>query len=104
MDGRRARNVLGVDDDAGPDEIRRAFHLRALATHPDHGGNAGAFAEVLDAASALRSPAPIGIPVYALPQPGPRIDVYDSPKRPIPKRSFADALRAATLREWNSGS
>ena len=39
MDGRRARSVLGVAADAGPDEIRRAFRARALVTHPDHGGD-----------------------------------------------------------------
>jgi hypothetical protein len=104
MDGRRARTVLGVNDDAGPDEIRRAFRAHALVTHPDHGGNAFAFAEVLDAAASLRSSSLVRVPVYALPKPGPRVDVYDSPRRPAPKRTFADALRAATLREWNSGS
>ena len=102
MDGRRARNVLGVNADAGPDEIRRAFRARAHVTHPDHGGNASAFAEVLDAAASLRSCSPVRVPVCALPKPGPRIDMYDSPKRPAPKRTFADALRAATLREWSS--
>jgi hypothetical protein len=104
MDGRRARTVLGVDTDAGPDEIRRAFRLRALATHPDHGGHASAFAEVLDAVDALRTGAPVAVPVLALPKPGPRIDMYDSPKRPAPRRAFADVLRAATLREWSSGN
>ena len=29
MDGRRARIVLGVGNDAGPEEIRRAFRARA---------------------------------------------------------------------------
>jgi hypothetical protein len=104
MDGRRARTVLGVNADAGPDEIRRAFRAHVHVTHPDHGGNASAFAEVLDAAAALRSPVRVGIPVHALPKPGPRIDVYDSPKWAAPTRTFADALRAATLREWNSGN
>jgi hypothetical protein len=95
MDGRRARNVLGVDDDAGPDEIRRAFRACALATHPDLGGSASAFAEVFDAAASLRSSPPVRVPVPALPKPGPRIDVYDSRKRPAPKRDFADVMRSA---------
>ena len=46
MDGRRARIVLGVGNDAGPAEIRRAFRARALVTHPDHGGDRAAFAEL----------------------------------------------------------
>lgn len=39
MDSRRARIVLGVDNDAGPEEIRRAFRAHALASHPDRGGD-----------------------------------------------------------------
>ncbi len=39
MDARRARIVLGVDNDAGPDEIRRAFRAHALMSHPDRGGD-----------------------------------------------------------------
>ena len=102
MDGRRARIVLGIGNDAGPEEIRRAFRGRVFATHPDQGGGSAAFAEVLEAFDALRTddrPRPI---VLALPKPGPRFDRYDSPRRPLPPRSFADALRAATLREWSS--
>ena len=53
MDGRRARIVLGVGNDAGPAEIRRAFRARALVTHPDHGGDRAAFAELVDALGAL---------------------------------------------------
>jgi hypothetical protein len=104
MDGRRARNVLGVDVDAGPDEIRRAFRARALLTHPDRGGDRGAFAETVDAFDALRSVPVAHVAALALPRPGPRVDVYDSPSRPRPTRNFADALRAATLRQWNTGS
>src|SRR5690348_17255824 len=58
MDGRRARRVLGVPKNAGPDEIRRAFRARALVTHPDHGGNAVAFAEVRSAFELLRASTP----------------------------------------------
>jgi DnaJ domain len=100
MDGRRARIVLGVGDDAGPAEIRRAFRARALGTHPDHGGDSHAFAEIVDAIDALRRvPAPIvaRVPVTR-PAGGPRFDAYDAPRRPTPRRSFADALQVATAR------
>jgi hypothetical protein len=112
MDGRRARDVLGVGNDAGPTEIRRAFRARALVTHPDHGGTRAAFAELLEAFEALgtESPRPTRQPeptlhawiaARRLPEPVPlaRIpfDAYDSPGRPAPRRDFADVLRAATV-------
>src|SRR5262249_30944291 len=43
MDGRRARALLGVAEDATPEDLRRAFRTRALATHPDRGGDRTAF-------------------------------------------------------------
>jgi len=106
MDGRRARIVLGVGNDAGPAEIRRAFRTRALVTHPDHGGDRFAFAELTDALAALdpivqsvtaRPPANVrpGLPVATS---RPRFDAYDSPRRPAPRREFADILQAATAR------
>jgi hypothetical protein len=109
MDGRRARIVLGVGNDAGPVEIRRAFRARALVTHPDHGGRADAFAEIVDALNALEG---LGAPA-APPEPHrvararvpvvaggarPHFDAYDSPRRPAPRRTFADMLQAATAR------
>lgn len=39
-------DVLGVAKGATPEEVRRAYRLRALATHPDRGGDADAFCEV----------------------------------------------------------
>jgi curved DNA-binding protein CbpA len=97
MDGRRARRVLGVRRNAGLDEIRRAFRARALVTHPDHGGDCDAFAEVQSAFDALRRGAPAArVHPSAAPQPTPRVDVYDSPRRSTPRRDFADVLRAAT--------
>ena len=100
MDGRRARRVLGVGNDAGPEEIRRAFRVRVLATHPDHGGDAKALREVLVAAETLR-PAPAACVRSAAPALiGARsgVDTYDSSPRPAPRRDFADVLRAATSR------
>lgn len=41
--------VLGIRPGAGPAELRRALHRRALETHPDRGGDPAAFAVVLDA-------------------------------------------------------
>ena len=92
MDGRRARKLLGVATDAGPDEIRRAFRARALVAHPDHGGNASAFNDLQVARQVLAAVAP------RLTAPIVHIDVYDSPRRPAPRRDFADVLRAATRR------
>jgi hypothetical protein len=112
MDGRRARDVLGVGNDAGPAEIRRAFRARALVTHPDHGGSRAAFAELLEAFEHLGTEATRSAPqpeptlhawiaARRLPEPVPlaRIpfDAYDSPPRPAPRREFADVLRAATV-------
>jgi hypothetical protein len=97
MDGRRARIVLGVGADAGPAEIRRAFRLRALSAHPDHGGNPRAFSELQQAFDLLRGAAPEPPRRHALRAAGPSVDVYDS-VRTRPRRDFADVLRAATAR------
>ncbi len=102
MDGRRARIVLGVADDAGPDDIRRAFRARALVRHPDHGGDDQSFTELLDAVDVLQARDPQTRKgralAFALPVGHPRIDMYDSPRRPAARRDFADVLRAATAR------
>ena len=96
MDGRRARNVLGVGIDAGPDEIRRAFRARARTLHPDHGGDGYEFAELKDAFEAVRT-APRAARALTPPPVRVRVDVYDS-VRSAPRRDFADVLRAATAR------
>ncbi len=38
--------VLGVAPGASADELKRAYHQRALETHPDHGGDPDTFREV----------------------------------------------------------
>jgi hypothetical protein len=93
---------LGVGNDAGPVEIRRAFRARALVTHPDHGGDASSFAEIVDALAALDDV--VAPPVCAerdrppVSVTRPRFDAYDAPRRPAPRRTFADVLHAATAR------
>lgn len=44
-----AWTVLGVAKDASADELKRAFQQRALQTHPDQGGDADRFREVVRA-------------------------------------------------------
>ncbi len=97
MDGRRARALLGVSTDAGPDEIRRAFRVQALINHPDRGGDRVEFELVVLAFETLQHidvahPLPVR---PALPGARPRIDVYDSPRRRSPQRCFDDVLRSA---------
>ena len=101
MDGRRARALLGVDIDADPDEIRRAFRARALVTHPDRGGDRISFELVVLAFGTLQHH-DVARPLPARPElPGarPRIDMYDSAYRCRPKRDFDDVLRAAISRQ-----
>ena len=97
MDGRRARALLGVDIDAGPDEIRRAFRVQALINHPDRGGDRVEFELVVLAFETLQHVTVARrLPTRpSLPGARPRIDVFDSPRRPQPQRCFDDALRAA---------
>jgi hypothetical protein len=104
MDGRRARALLGVAKDAGPDEIRRAFRARALATHPDRGGDRTLFEltvlafETLQHVDVRSAPRPRR---NAPPTPPVRVpfSAYDSAPRRRPDRDFGDVLRAAILRE-----
>ncbi|MQS08386.1 DnaJ domain-containing protein, partial [Streptomyces alkaliphilus] len=48
--------VLGVPADADADGIARAFRRRALAEHPDHGGDPAAFRELQRARETLTDP------------------------------------------------
>jgi hypothetical protein len=97
MDGRRARIVLGVDNDASPEAIRRAFRAHALVSHPDRGGDRVAFELVVLAFETLQH-VDVSHRLPARPMlPGsrPRVDVYDSPARRRPRRCFDDVLQAA---------
>ncbi|MFT3765766.1 MAG: DnaJ domain-containing protein [Minicystis sp.] len=41
-----ARGVLGIGAEATADEVKRAFRMAALRTHPDRGGDEAAFIDV----------------------------------------------------------
>jgi hypothetical protein len=101
MDGRRARIVLGVGNDASDDEIRRAFRAHALASHPDRGGDRVAFELVVLAFETLQHvDGSHGLPARPmLPGARPRVEVYDSPVRRRPRRCFDDVLQSALARQ-----
>ncbi len=75
MDAARARRLLEIGSDADPVEVEAAFRVRARSTHPDHGGDAGQFRELLAARAALRAdgtrvaaePRASGAPVTVVP-------------------------------------
>lgn len=104
MDGRRARAVLGVAEHATHDEIRRAFRARALATHPDRGGDRTEFELAVLAFETLRSAgAHARRSTAADDPPRPRYRpfcAYDTPgaTRRRPTRTFDDILRVAMAR------
>ena len=52
-----ALGVLGVGRDAPPEDVRRAYHRKALASHPDKGGSAAAFQQVKEAFEVAKRPA-----------------------------------------------
>jgi DnaJ-domain-containing protein 1 len=54
MTERDAREMLGVDDQAGPEEIESAYRRLIRRVHPDLGGAAGLAAQLNAARSRLR--------------------------------------------------
>ncbi|MCU1429771.1 MAG: Hypoxia up-regulated protein 1 [Actinomycetia bacterium] len=103
MDGRTARTVLGVAEHASGDDIRGAFRRRALATHPDRGGDRTSFElivlafETLQHVTLTQRRRSVASPTAAAPTQG-GFSAYDSPRRAQPQRQFADALSVAMAR------
>ncbi|MCD9623952.1 hypothetical protein [Rhabdothermincola salaria] len=54
MSAERARSILAVAPDAGPDEIEAAFRRAIRTAHPDHGGDVHRSQDLLDARRCLR--------------------------------------------------
>ena len=52
-----ALGLLGVGRDATNEEVRKAYHRKALASHPDKGGSAAAFQAVKEAFEVAKRPA-----------------------------------------------
>lgn len=48
--------LLGIPEDASPDEVKKAYRKRAAETHPDRGGDEEEFKEVKAAYMILRDP------------------------------------------------
>lgn len=85
-----AARILGVAEDTDAATLRRAWRAAAYATHPDHGGNATAFAHAKAAWDLLRPHAPR---TARRPEP-----VRCAPRAPRPARvrtAGEDAYRAA---------
>ena len=57
MSREAALEALGVARDAPPEDVRRAYHRKALASHPDKGGSAAAFQQVKEAFEVAKRPA-----------------------------------------------
>lgn len=49
-------NILGIDKNASPDEIKKAFRKKAHEHHPDKGGDAEKFKELNEAHQILSNP------------------------------------------------
>lgn len=81
MSLRDAREVLGVGADSTPAEIRRAYREAVRRAHPDAGGDAGVFRQVVDAYQRLQDPfSPPLAQAPARPRPTPDPDLEISPR------------------------
>lgn len=69
---RRARELLQVDRHATPDDIRRAYRRAARTYHPDAGGDAAVFQDLVAAVDLLLDRADRDPPVAASPSTGRR--------------------------------
>ena len=49
--------VLGIEENATQEEIKKAYRRKASETHPDKGGSVEAFQEVQAAYDMLKTPA-----------------------------------------------
>lgn len=58
----QARALLGVGEDAGADEVRRAYRRLARHAHPDAGGDAADFHRLQEAVAVLLQPRPMPPP------------------------------------------
>lgn len=58
MDGSQARALLGVPENASIAQIRHGFRRAVLVAHPDHGGSATWFDQLLAARDLLMADAP----------------------------------------------
>ena len=76
--------LLGVEPDASPQELRRAFHALARVYHPDRAGGDPAaearFKEISDAYDAILHPRPVRVPRPAPPVNG--AGIWVAPARP----------------------
>lgn len=90
MDRQDAARLLGVPASAGEAEVERSFRMRARLAHPDHGGDAEAFRELLEARRVLRGP--LGRVDGA---PRTRLDVVSTPANPVMR--VVQALRERLL-------
>ncbi|MEW6489095.1 MAG: DnaJ domain-containing protein [Thermodesulfobacteriota bacterium] len=65
----KARRVLGVGEDAGPEQIKQAFRTLARLRHPDVTSVAGDFTQVVNAYLVLTRGDPRGFAVEPAPEP-----------------------------------
>lgn len=67
-----ARKILGVSNDATPQEIRKAYREKAQKHHPDQGGDSWAFQQVKDAFDELTNQKDTENPFESPPQTAPQ--------------------------------